>query len=234
VVAVGAVGCALGWTAVARADEGRARELFREGTEALHLGRFPEARDLLRESLEMHPHQAAAFNLVVALRGTEQPVEAVAVCDGLVAGTYGELDDERRVQADVMCADVREDVATLEVVPSGPAGEVEVRVDGRLAGAVRSGRTLAATVNPGAHVIDAAAPEHVAAQSRVSVRAGSVTRVPLHLAPVDDGGSAVYWWIGASAAAVAIATAIVLVVLLSGDEQPLENGTLFPEPIGTP
>ncbi len=157
-----------------------ARELFEQGAVALESGRFPEARDLLTRSLELHPHRATAFNLIVALRGTEQPVEALVLCARLLGGELGEVSGDRREQARTICEEVERMVARVVVVPSG-APELEVRVDGVPRGAVRDGASLEEALDPGRHVIIASAPEHAPAERSVVLSAGETLRLEMPL-----------------------------------------------------
>lgn len=198
----------------AAADEEEARALFEQGTAALASGRFPDARDLLRRSLEMHPHASTAFNLVVALRGTEQPTEAARVCEDLLAERLGALDAERMREARTLCDDVAGDRARIEVVVSG-APRIEVSLDDLSLGEVDDGASVERFVDPGWHVVRASAPGRTAAERSVQVERGRALRESLSLAPAPSD-DAMAWGIGlgvAGAALVGIAIAITVVVL---------------------
>lgn len=217
--------------ALAHAQD-RARELFTRGTAALQEGRFPEARDLLRESLEHNAHPSTAFNLIVALRGTDDPVGAVELCDRLLGGDFGALAAARRAQAASVCDDARGDVATIEVETFG-AENVTIRIDGSPAGEVRAGERFERTVNPGRRVVAATAPGHAGDEQVVNVERGGRARVMLRLVPIavdgptGSGDDSLLWWlVGGSAVAVVVAIVVLAAVLAPQPGQP--EGGDFP------
>lgn len=199
------------------ADVEEARALFEQGSAALASGRFPEGRDLLRRSLDAHPRPATAFNLVVALRGTDEPTEAARVCDGLLGGRYGALDAEGMRQARAVCDEVARARGRIEVVASG-APRIALRVDERSLGEVDDGGSIARFVDPGWHVVRAAAPGRAPAERSLHVERGGVVRAALSLAP-SGSDDALAWGVGLGSAAavlVGVAIAIAAAVLAPG------------------
>jgi len=213
----------LGNPSSARADETTARELFEEGTLALREGRLPEARDLLRRSLEHHAHPATAFNLAVTLRGLGSPTEALPVCQALLDGRYGELDESRRAQAEEICAEARREVAVLEIRATG-AQRIEIRIDGEPTADVAEGEALRRDVNAGRHVVQARADGLRGDERVVRIEPGGRAEISLRLvAEAEDGegsGLALGWWIAGGVALAVIAT-VVTVVLLSSSADPV-------------
>ena len=167
-----------------QAQEREARARFEEANDALSSGRFAEARDLFRRSLQAHPNAAAAFNLAVALRGTGETVESVEVFDALLAGAYGALREQQRREAQGLRAETQAEIAVLQIRATGPP-RTDVRIDGRRAGVVGSTDVLEAPVNAGAHVVIGTATEYEIAEQRVSVARGELAQLQLTLEPSE-------------------------------------------------
>lgn len=209
--------------APARADpESEARALFERGTTALRAGRFPEAEEDLGHSLELHPHPATAFNLAVALRGGGKPLGALRICDRLLHGAYGDLERERRTQAEEICTAAEGEVATLEVEAIG-AARVDVRIDGETVATLADGQTVRRRLDPGRHVVSASAADHAGDERTVQISRGTSARVALRVVPIAvegprGGSSASPWpWI-AGGVAVALGAVVVTALVLSEDE----------------
>ncbi|MFK7985213.1 MAG: hypothetical protein AB8I08_04205 [Sandaracinaceae bacterium] len=158
--------------------EVEARRLFAEGTEALSSGRFAEARDRFRLSLDRTPNAGTAFNLGVALRGTGEVVEARAVFDTLLDDGYGALRPAQRREIAQLREAVDGEVAvlTLEV---GGAPAFSVRVDGRPPMPMRAAATV--ELNPGAHTLYFSAPERAPEERVVEVERGERRTVAVDL-----------------------------------------------------
>jgi hypothetical protein len=146
-----------------------ARELFEQGNAATEAGRFADARDLYRRSLELEPNPASAFNLAVALTRTGEFVEAATIFEELLEGSFGGLSRTQRREVRALRREASENVATLRVeLP--PVAEVEIRVDGkRIEGAV-------AHVDPGEHLVSVSSPRHRPVEDRVIVERGEERR----------------------------------------------------------
>jgi hypothetical protein len=232
------------WLAPASVSAQGARELFESGSVALEEGRFPEARDLLTGSFELHPHRATAFNLIVALRGTEEPVRAVELCDRLLGGELGELPAERRTQAETICNGVRDDVARMFVGGEG-ADRIEVRVGGEPRGDIGPDLPpLAVALDPGRHVVVGTAPGCAPDERVVELDAGEIARVALLLVPLaQDGESEIPsgangdWpvWLGVIGAAVLVGAAIAIGVATHETSIPLPPTAtdLYPDGVVT-
>jgi hypothetical protein len=211
-------------TSIAHADDPtRARELFEQADAASSAGRFAAARDLLRESLALHRHPAAAFNLGVALRGTGEFIASVAIFEELLGGGYGELPEERRAQVEALVAEVRAEIAELTIEACG-AASIAIRVDGEIAGTATRCEPIVVPVDPGAHVIVLEA-EHaepverrisVARAERATVRGRVVVRMPVTAPPPDEPSVAEspWLWLGIGTA-VAAGGAVALFFLLN-------------------
>lgn len=213
----------------ARAQDQAARELFERGYAAFVDGRFPEARDLLRASLAQERRAATAFNLVLALLGTEEPVEASAICEELTAGAYGNLAGAHRREAERECARAEAEVATLIVDIEG-SGEATLRVDG---GAPRepSPGPLTIRVNPGPHVLIASEGNRTVEES-VTLGRGQTSRVVLRVPPdlgvpdaLEEQSGPPWLLIGIGGAVLAAAVVVGIVLLSNGgsDQEPISD-----------
>jgi hypothetical protein len=173
-------------TSPVRADDSeRARALFDQADAALDEGRFAEARDLLRQSLDAHPHPAAAFNLAIALRGTGELLAAIETFERLLAGRFGALPDDRRAEVAEPLAELRAAIATIRVRACG-AERITIRLDGEETDALETTQGCASTelrVDPGLHVVTADAPRAESVQRRVEAERGGTARVALTVAP---------------------------------------------------
>jgi hypothetical protein len=170
----------------AEAQQGDARALFEQASEALDTGRFAEARDLLRRSLDLTPNPATAFNLAVALRGTGETLASVSTFDDLLGGRYGRISGSQRAEAGRLRAQTRAEVAVLHIVARG-ADRIEVRVDGRRIGVLEDGERRAHEVDPGPRVVTASAPRRETVERRLELARGSSERVELELLPSGSG-----------------------------------------------
>ena len=169
----------------APSDAGRAEEarsLFDSAVEEVRRGRFPSARDQFRRSLELLPTSSTAFNLAVALNGTGETVEAVALLEALLAGEYGELASAERSQVEELLERARADLAHLHVRVRGPE-RARVRIDGEEAGEATASAPLEVTLDAGRHVIDARAPGHELADAVVELGRGDRRESTLTLDP---------------------------------------------------
>jgi hypothetical protein len=161
-------------------SEEEARALFEQAAEAAAAGRTAEARDLFRRSLELFPTAAAAFNLGLVSQEHGDPLAALELAEALLGGAHGPLDDARRPEVTALRDGALAAVATLDVRIVGPP-RASVRVDGRLAGEATPAAPLAVRLNPGAHVVRAEAPDHVAAQRSMTFERGQERTVVLEL-----------------------------------------------------
>jgi hypothetical protein len=205
-------------TAGARAQATRdARELFEEGTSAVHDGRFADARRLLEQSLSAAPRAATAFNLVVALRGMGEVVSAGDVCRDLLDERFGRLEQGPRGEATTLCDEVSAAVAHLTIHVSD-AGEV--RLDGLSLGEATPAEPIEVDVDPGAHALTLRAPGREDVDHAVEVAPGErtdleLTAPPVPAVPPPEPGPDVGLIVGLSAGgAAAIALAVVLGVVL--------------------
>jgi hypothetical protein len=213
---------------------------------AAEAGRFEEARDLLRESLDADPRASTAFNLALVLESTGELVAARALYDQLLASEFGALPEDRRARASERRTALSGEIATLRISVTG-APRADVEVDGQPRGEARaSGGALRVEVDPGAHVIRGVCEDGNRATLEVAVGRGEVRSVGLSFelpdvrvpdaaaggtpeAPTDrgtdDGGVSPWLWVGIGAAAV-IAGAVVTIVLLA---QPSASEPVLPE-----
>ncbi len=141
-----------------------ARTLFEQANEATAQGRFADARDLYRRSLDLEGNPATAFNLAVALTRTGEFVEAVERFDALLEGEHGRISRAQQREVRNLRRDADRNVATLAVrLP--PIDGLVVRVDGqRVEGTSR--------VDPGEHLVAIESPRHRPLEERVTLERG--------------------------------------------------------------
>ncbi len=133
-------------------DQNEARSLFVDGNRAMDEGRFGEARDFFRRSLELHTSIATAFNLAVSLERTGELVSSVELLSDLIAGEFGTLSPAQRTEAVDFRDRTEPDIGVAQFAITGPPS-AEARLDGELLGTVQRGRFLETEVDPGEHVI---------------------------------------------------------------------------------
>lgn len=166
--------------AIAGEDEALARRWFDEGRHALSTGRFAEARDLFRQSLEKVPKVGSAFNLAVALRGTGESMAAVAVLDRLLAKELGPLQKAQREEAEALRRQTQAEIGVVVLRDPAPPN-LNLKLDGIEVTPDPSGAIL---VDAGSHRIEASAPGHHPKEARVEVERGGRAEVELRLDPI--------------------------------------------------
>lgn len=214
---------------VAQAQDS-ARALADRARVAAEEGRLAEARTLLEDALEREPSAAFAFNLALVLEPMGELLDADALLGRLLAGDFGVLDAERRERVEQFRAEIRANIATVEIRTRGR--DAEVRVDGVLRGRTQ-GRRLSIEIDPGErHVELTAGNDRVGrtlairpAETRaVEFAIGAVSEDPVEIPdePLDDGDTV--WespWLWTIVAVLALGGAGVAVgFALSGDALP--------------
>jgi len=220
--------------------EAQARSLFEQGLRAIEQSRFVEARDYLNRSLELYANQATVFNLAVALRGTGETRASIELIDQLLAGRYGELNEERLAQArESREASVR-DLATLRIQAEG-APEIEIRVDGELLARLHSGEQTEHHVDSGSLLITASAPGHSTAERRTFLERGGEATVALRVIPLESSAEtpttrereatprrrAWIWAVLGVGVAVVCAAIVTSILLTRPEDDGLEDDPVF-------
>lgn len=176
--------CATPGVVMAQADD--SRHLFELGQAAHTEGRFAEARDHLRASLELSPRVATAFNLGLALRGTGETIAALNVFESLLDGEYGTVSEGARSDAEVLQQELRGEVATLVVhFPGSP--QARLFIDGRSRGVVDDGAQL--ELNAGSHTFVAESAGRRSERVQVDLTRGA--NEPIELSLPDESGTLV-------------------------------------------
>jgi hypothetical protein len=199
-------------------DEQRARELFVEARAAFDDGRYPEARELLEESLGLAPRPASAMNLSRVLRSMGELLAAEASLEELLGGGFGLVEGERRAEATSLLSEVREELGTIAVSVAG-ALDAEVRIDGVMAGHASPGAAFEVRVDPGDHVV-VASGDGARSERSLSVGPGERREIALEIdardvdGDVDDGGSIFsspwFWIITGVLIAGGVTTAVIV------------------------
>ncbi len=212
--------------ASAQDDAARARDLFDRARAAFDARRFPEARELLEESLTLAPRAPTALNLARVRRSMGELLAAEQTLQSMLSGEYGRLAGARRADVESLLDDVRREVAVVSIRVSGTT-RATVAVDGVEAGVVEPGNRLDVRVNPASHVVSVQVPDGGRARAAVSLGPGEHREISLVPAgeptePVQDddsdGGGVVsspWFWIAAVLVVAGGVTATA--VLVSGD-----------------
>jgi hypothetical protein len=199
-----------------------AQALFEQGRVALEEGRPAEAREPLERSFLLSPRPATAFNLIVAYWGSGRPVAAGMLCERLLDGAFGEIEQARRAQAEEVCASARADVAHLDIDVEG-RGRATIRIDGESAGETDVPGSLERDLDPGRHVLTARAPGAVADERTIELGRGERATVRLRLVPSNrsdraEGGPRAWPFVLAGCLAVAAVVLIVVLVATTGGQ----------------
>lgn len=128
------------------ANEQLARDLFLRAREAREGRQLGLARNLLRESLRVHPAASTAYNLAGVLVDTGEYIEAIELCDRLLGGEFGELPDDRANATRTRRTQAAGNLATLRIDTVGHLSEVEI--DGALR-SLSGAPPYSLQVNPG-------------------------------------------------------------------------------------
>ena len=219
------VACLVGVAAPVQADENLAREFFDESISALRQGRFAEARDMLRESLELHPTLSAAFNLGVALRGTGETREAVRVLGRLLAGDFGELPEERASRVRALIEEIRAELARLDIRVEG-VDHARLRINGEPAGEASADTPNVRIVDAGELSVAALAEDRQPVERQITVERGGSARVDLIFNPPPKPNRRPARIIGTLAAFLVVGAGVGVGLALSRRSD-LEQGDVF-------
>jgi hypothetical protein len=163
-------------------DREQAEALFERGKQAMSVGSFAEARELLQRSLELVPRPSAAFNLAVALRGMGRPKQSADVLSRLRTGQFGALPADKRSDVENLERAVRRDIAHVTVAASG-ASHVEVRIDGVRVASIEAGRVVTIEVDPGERVLSLSAKLKDSVERKLLLAPGGKRSVSVQLVP---------------------------------------------------
>lgn len=205
-----------------------ATTLFEAGMVAFRDGRPADAQDLFRRSLEIHPTAAAAWNLTLALRATNDLVDAVQIARQLLNERHGPVAEEQRAQIEALLDELLRRVAVLDI-STNHSSEVAIAVDGTRVGVVERGQQLEHVTDAGEHLVSGIAPDAQATEQNVVARAGARTHVTLTLQvstePVVVERRTRRWWIWVVAAVcvVGVATGLTVGLLLREEPQMVTN-----------
>ena len=188
--------------------------LFGRGVEAFEAGRYEAAAVFLSQAYALEPEARLAFNTALAYQRAGKTTEAVtwyrlaAAADEPSLRAEAEAAIARLVkggsQPEARVSPERVAEATLSLRLERAVAGASVKVDGgnalALPGTVR--------VAPGAHLIEASAPERQPWQETVTVEAGESRVVSIVLVPVMAADGFPRWWIGSGLTAAAAAAGV--------------------------
>lgn len=188
--------------------------LFGRGVEAFEAGRYEAAAVFLSQAYALEPEARLAFNTALAYQRAGKTTEAVTWYRLAAAADEPSLREEAEAaiarlvkvgsQPEARVSPERVAEATLSLRLERAVAGASVKVDGgnalALPGTVR--------VAPGAHLIEASAPERQPWQETVTVEAGESRVVSIVLVPVMAADGFPRWWIGSGLTAAAAAAGV--------------------------
>ncbi|MFK8004440.1 MAG: hypothetical protein AB8H86_33040 [Polyangiales bacterium] len=157
-----------------------AMERHQLGAAALLEARFAQARDFFREAMNLAPNGGSAYNLALALRGTGESTEAIALFEQLLDGEFGPVGDTQAEDMRRWIVEERGALATVEVNVEGPA-EAALRVDGRGVGTATLGEPLTLHLDAGRRTLMAEADGFRISEEVIFAERASQTRLTLSL-----------------------------------------------------
>ena len=188
--------------------------LFGRGVEAFEAERYEAAAVYLSQAYALEPEARLAFNTALAYQRAGKTTEAVTWYRLAAAADEASLREEAEAaiarlvkggsQPEARVSPERLREATLSLRLERAVAGARVKVDG--------GNALAlpgtVTVAPGAHLIEASAPERQPWQETVTVEAGESRVVSIDLVPVVAADGFPRWWIGSGLTAAAAAVGV--------------------------
>ncbi|MEM9069221.1 MAG: hypothetical protein AAGE52_11975 [Myxococcota bacterium] len=208
-----------------------ARAEFQEAQRLLGEGRLAAGRDRLLRSLELYPTAPAAFNLVLAYRGTGEARAGQALTARLLAGEFGELDDERRAQVEAVSAELASMLGRVTFL-NETAADLTLSLDAEESLRLSLGGETTLELDVGAHLVSASAEGFLPLESIVRVGAGSEQRFGLQLEAVPvltvSERKPLRIALIVLAGVALIATGVTLAVLLPGRTEDPTRDPVFP------
>jgi hypothetical protein len=205
--------------------EAQAQRYFMEARDAFDQQRYADARRLLEESLSLAPRPATAINLARVLRSLGEQLEMIATLDSLIEGRYGDVGEDRMVEARELRAEARASLARIVVSASGE-DSVSIRVDGVEVNELADGDAYEQELDPGEHAIVGVTDDGRLKEVSVELAPGEQREVALTFEPwtapereeneEDEAASGTSPWVWVAIAGGALAVgAIVLAVVLA-------------------
>jgi serine/threonine-protein kinase len=175
--------CTSAGAQASREEKAAAHAAFQAGHELLRAGRHAEACPKLEESQRLDPQLGTLLNVAECYAHTGRTASAwVAFSEA--GATAARLRDPRAEKIRKRAAELEPGLSRLVIQVEAPVAGLEIRRNGQL---VREPlwRT-ALPVDPGEHLVEASAPEHVSWQDKIAVAADAPTTsvVVPPLAPV--------------------------------------------------
>jgi len=157
----------MSWSATA-GDKEEARQLFDAGLKLMRLDDFAGATADFERSVALYPTQNSLFNLANCYKALQRYGDALAVVERLQRDFAGKLKPEIKEAVERQQQEIQPLVArlTLETVPA----DATIRIDGKDVG---TGPTLALSLGPGDHQIEAARLGHRSQQRLVKLVSGA-------------------------------------------------------------
>lgn len=158
----------------------RARALFGSAREHMRGGRIHDARRDLEQALALHAAPTIHWNLAACEHELGRPLEAIAHLRE-VERTSG-VEPSLAERARALAAELEERLAHLTVVVRG-VEDAELSLDG--AALPRSALGIPRRLNPGFHVLIAAAPNHRRFRAELELVAGERRTLDVEIEPTS-------------------------------------------------
>lgn len=168
------------------ADVDAARELFKQGSQAGKKGKWGDARDKYRRSLELKAAPITHFSLAVAEKHTGDYVSALENFRAFLVSPPNEATDGYREPAQAAVDELETLVGRVAIsIEPRYAAELAVTVDGVTVPEAALGTPR--IVNPGKHVVKATAKGYRSVSEPFDVASGGQAEVALKLEPAPPG-----------------------------------------------
>lgn len=209
-------------SAATASDETRAEALHVRGAAALLDARFAAARDFFRQAMQLVPNGGSAYNLALALRGTGESLAAIAAFEGILAGEFGPVSDERRHDIERWIVEERGALAVIELSIEGPAA-AQLRVDGSELGRVEGVSPRRLSLDAGRRALSLRAEGYETREEVVFAARASEVSLRLTLTPLEEQRSVFErpaFWVVVGVLVLATVAAGVAIALGPYEESP--------------
>lgn len=193
-----------------------ARRMFLQANDAARKRFFATAAARYKQALQLWPHPAFAYNLALAQRQLDQPVEAHASLERAIAHGPAPLAG-RYDQAQEQLAELETELAPLEVVCDTPGAHVMLNGKPLFTGPGRH----RGVVRPGVHQLVATRRGSIPVVEQIVATPGEPVGITLELAALAKGTRGWRGWAAVSTAGAGVA------LLLAGGALDWHSSHLF-------
>jgi hypothetical protein len=180
-----ALGAATAARAQSSGDQAAAEALFKQGRELMATGHLGEACPKLAESQRLDPSTGTLLNLATCYERNGQVASAWVTYKEAATAAQNADQAERAQLARRKAADLETHLSTLTIVVPAAADrpDLQIKRDGETLG--RPGWGVPIPVDPGPHMVEAAAPGHRGWQGQTSID-GDGAQATLEVPPLAE------------------------------------------------